>query len=199
MKHKYIVAMGVAILCMIFIVLCVLLATPVDAYDGGRVLTHRQIALHDAAELLRSVGYTDNDPAIRALSEAWWAEQENLDILAKVIQNEADPEWCDWEHSVSVGVVVLNRVRSEWFPDTVKEVVAQPGQYLVSYTYGFDKTSRKAYEAAKVALDGDHDVPSDCYWQDNKVQGVSIWKAFTVDTGYFRSTTYICRGIPGVS
>lgn len=25
-----------------------------------------------------------------------------------------------------------------------------------------------------------------------------IWKAFTVDTGWFRSTTYICRGIPVV-
>ena len=199
MKHKYIVAMGVAILCMIFIALCVLMATPAAAYEGSRITTARQDALHQAADMLRAAGLTDDDPAIRALSDAWWAEQENLDIIAKVIQHEADPEWCDWEHSVSVGAVVLNRVRSEWFPDTVREVVAQPGQYLVSYTYGFEKTSRKAYEAAKVALDGDHDVPSDCYWQDNKVQGVSIWKAFTVDTGYFRSTTYICRGIPGVS
>ena len=46
MKHKYIVAMGVAILCMIFIALCVLMATPAAAYDGSRITTARQDALH---------------------------------------------------------------------------------------------------------------------------------------------------------
>lgn len=199
MRHNNIVCGIIITMVIIMIFLCVLLATPVDAYEGGRILTHRQIALHDAAELLRSVGYTDDDQAIRALSDAWWAEQENLDILAKVVAHEADPQWCDWEHSVAVAVVVLNRVASPYFPNTVKEVVAAPGQYLPSYTYGFENTPRLCYEVAKAALDGEHDVPGDCYWQDNKVQGVSIWQAFTVDTGWFRSTTYICRGIPGVS
>lgn len=199
MKYKYIETFIISIVCIIFIILCVLMTTPAGAYDGERITTARQDALHQAAELLRAAGLTDDDPAIQALSAAWWEEQENLDILAKVIQNEADPNWCDWEHSVAVGAVVLNRVQSEYFPNTVREVVAQPGQYLVSYTYGFEQTSRKAYEVAKAALDGDHDVPSDCYWQDNHVQGVSIWKAFYLDTGWFRSTTYICRGIPGVS
>ena len=35
----------------------------------------------------------------------------------------------------------------------------------------------------------------DCYWQDTHVQGKAIWRAFTVDTGYYKSTTYICRGV----
>ena len=198
MKHKYIVAMGVAILCMIFIALCVLMATPTKAYDGGRVTTARQDALHAAADLLRAAGLREDDPAIRALSAEWWKEQEALDILAKVVAHEADPQWCEREHSVAVAVVVLNRVASPYFPNTVKEVVAAPGQYLPSYTWGFENTPRLCYEVAKAALDGDHDVPADCYWQDTSIQGTSIWKAFTVDTGWFRSTTYICRGIPGL-
>lgn len=198
MKHKYIVAMGVAILCMIFIALCVLMATPTKAYDGERITTARQDALHEAADLLRAAGLPDDDPALRALSAEWWADQEALDILAKVVKNEADPQWCEWEHSVAVAVVVLNRVASPYFPNTVKEVVAAPGQYLPSYTCGFENTPRLCYDVAKAALDGDHDVPADCYWQDTSIQGTSIWKAFTVDTGWFRSTTYICRGIPGV-
>lgn len=199
MNHKHIVAIGVAILCMIFIALCVLMATPTKAYDDSRITTAKQDALHEAAELLRNAGFSDDSEPIRALSEAWWSEQESLDIIAKVIAHEADPRYCEWEHSVAVGVVVLNRVKSQYFPDSVREVVAAPGQYLPSYCYGFDQTPRKAYEAAKAALDGDHEVPDDCYWQDTSIQGVSIWKAFTVDTGYFRSTTYICRGIPGVA
>lgn len=199
MKHNNIVRGIVICMALILIVLCVILATPAGAYDGTRITTARQVALHEAADLLRAAGLPDDDPAIRALSEEWWREQEALDILAKVVSHEADPQWCEWEHSVAVAVVVLNRVASPYFPNTVREVVAAPWQYLPSYTWGFENTPRLCYEVAKAALDGDHDVPADCYWQDCTIQGVSIWKAFTVDTGWFRSTTYICRGIPGVS
>ena len=186
MKHKYIALALIALL---------VLATPVRAYDGTRITTARQDALHEAADILRSCGYAEDSEVILAIQSDWRAEQERLDIIAKVIAHEAPPEWCAWEHSVAVGVVVLNRVASPLFPDTVKEVVAAPGQYLASYTYGFDDTPRIAYEAAKAALDGEHDVPEDCYWQDTHVQGKAIWRAFTVDTGWYRSTTYICRGV----
>ena len=200
MKHKYIVAMGVAILCMIFIALCVLMATPASAYDGSRITTARQDALHEAADLLRASGLREDDPAIMVLSAEWWKEWEDLNIIAKTIQHEANPEYCEWEHSLAVGVVILNRVASPYFHgDTVKEVVAWPGQYLSSYTYGFENVPRKCYEAAKAVMDGDHEIPDDVYWQAEFVQGTSIWKVFRVDTGYYSSTTYICRGIPGVS
>ena len=199
MNHKYIVPLLTALLCMVFIVLCLILTTPARAYEGPRITTAKQDALHEAAERLRAAGYGEDTPVLQALSEAWWREQEDLDIIAKVIRFEADPEWCEWEHSVAVGAVVMNRVRSPFFPDSVREVVAAPGQYLETYTCGFDQTPRLCYEAAKAVLDGDHDVPEDCYWQDTHVQGTAIWKAFVCDTGWFRSVTYICRGIPGVS
>lgn len=195
MKHNNIVRGVTVLLALILIIFCVILATPAHAYEGNRVTTARQAALHEAADILRGCGYADDSDVIRAIQAEWRAEQEKLDIIAKVIDHEAPPEWCEWEHSVAVGVVVLNRVASPLFPNTVKEVVAAPGQYLASYTYGFEQTPRIAYEAAKAALDGEHDVPEDCYWQDTHVQGKAIWRAFTVDTGYFKSTTYICRGV----
>lgn len=182
-------------MAVLLVMLLVILLTPAEAYEGDPVRTARQETLHEAADILRGYGYPDDSEVIQALKRAWDAEQENLDIIAKVIYNEADPAWCEWEHSVAVGAVVCNRVRSEYFPDTVKEVVEAPGQYLPAYTRNFDGTSRLAYLAAKAALDGEHDVPEDAYWQDNKVQGKRIWKSFTVDTGYFRSTTYICCGV----
>lgn len=195
MKHNNIVRGVTVLLALILIVFCVILATPAHAYDGERITTVRQDALHEAADILRGCGYAEDSEVIKAIQAEWRAEQERLDIIAKVIDHEAPPEWCDWEHSVAVGVVVLNRVASPLFPNTVREVVAAPGQYLVSYTYGFTDTSRVAYEAAAAALDGDHDVPEDCYWQDTNVQGRAIWRAYTVDTGWYRSTTYICRGV----
>lgn len=198
MRHKYIARGIVICMAVIVILLIVILATPAKAYEGERITTARQDALHEAAEILREAGYADDSEVIKELQAEWWREQENLDIIAKVIQHEADPQWCEWEHSVAVGAVVCNRVKSPWFPDTVREVVEAPGQYLKAYTSDFGGTTRIAYEAARAAMDGDHDVPSDCYWQDNKVQGVSIWKSFVCETPYgFRSTTYICRGVPG--
>ena len=199
MNHRYVIRGVIICMALILITVIIILATPAKAYEGDRITTDRQDALHEAAERLRSAGYGEDTPVLQALSDAWWREQEDLDILAKVIAHEADPEWCEWEHSVAVGVVVLNRVASPYFPDSVKEVVAAPGQYLEAYTRNFGDTPRLCYEAAKAAMDGDHDVPADCYWQDTHVQGTAIWKAFAVDTGWFSSVTYICRGIPGVS
>lgn len=185
------IILGVLVIFMLF-----LLITPAEAYEGEPVRTARQETLHTAADILRSYGYAEDSEAIRALGDAWRQEQEALDIIAKVIENEAPPQWCEWEHSVSVGAVVVNRKNSPYFPDTVKEVVAAPGQYLPAYTYGFNGVTELAYLAAKAALDGDHDVPEDAYWQDNRVQGVRIWKAFTVETKYgFHSVTYICCGV----
>ena len=200
MQHKIQVMVSIICMAVIFIAVCVILASNVKAYDGEPIRTNRQESLHQQADALRMLGYADDSPEIAALSAEWWQQQEDLDIIAKVVAHEADPQWCDWEHSIAVAVVILNRVACPNFKgDTVKEIVAAPGQYLESYTRNFAKTPRLCYEVAKAALDGDHDIPPDCYWQDTHRQGVSVWREFTVDTGYFRSTTYICRGIPGVA
>ena len=193
MNHKYIVPLLTALLCMVFIVLCLILATPARAYEGPRITTKRQDALHEAAEILRASGLGEDDPAIMALSAEWWQEQEDLDIVARVVQGEAGN--CPWEHQVAVAAVVVNRVNSPLFPNTVREVVAQPRQYTELYLTGFDKTPRTCYEAAKVALDGDDDVPDDVIWQAEFPQGREIWWISEVDTGWFHSVTYFCRGV----
>lgn len=187
-----------AMIIVVLIILCILSLNGIARADNeyAAVTTAKQDALHEAAEILRACGYSNDSEVIKALSNQWWKEKEDLDIVAKVIQNEADPRWCEWEHSVAVGVVVMNRVRSEYFPDTVKEVVNAPGQYLPAYTRNFEKTTRLAYLAAKDAIDGNHEVPVNAFWQDNKKQGCYVWKEFNLDTGWFKSTTYICCGVP---
>ena len=199
MRHNKdtLMQMLITLICIVLLLLIVLIS-PARAYEGDPVRTQRQNDLHDTAEALRAMGVPDSSPEIRQLQAEWWKEQEALNITAKVIQNEADPAWCEWEHSVAVGAVVQNRVKSDLFPNTTREVVAQPGQYLESYTRNFDGVSHLAYKAAKAALDGDHDVPEDAFWQDTHRQGKSVWKAFELDTGWYKSTTYICCGIPGV-
>ena len=196
MRHRHELRGAVICMAVLLLLLLVILITPADAAYG--VTTQRQDDLHTAADILRSLGYADDSEVIQRIKAEWWQEDEDLSIIAKTIQNEADPAWCEWEHSVAVGAVVVNRKNSPRFPDTIKGVVAAPGQYLVSYTYDFSNVTELAYKAAKAALDGDHDVPDNAYWQDNRIQGVYVWKSFLLDTGWYRSTTYICCGIPGV-
>jgi len=168
-------------------------AMPVE--DGpGPVRTAKQDALHEAAELLRAAGYTDTDEPILALQAAWAREQGDLDILAKVIEYEAGD--CPWDHKVAVAAVVLNRVASPAFPDSVYDVVGQPGQYHSMYLSGFSGVRRSSYEAARAAMDGNHDVPADVFWQAQFPQGKSIWWVSYVNTGWYSSTTFFCRGLP---
>jgi hypothetical protein len=91
--------------------------------------------------------------------------------------------------------VVVNRVASPYFPETVRQVVSAPGQYTTLYLTGFEQTTRQCYEAAKKALDGESGVPEDVIWQAEFVQGKEVWWRSDVDTGWFRSTTYFCRGV----
>lgn len=193
MKHKLEICVAIICIVIIFAALCVVLASNVSAYEGSRITTARQDALHEAAELLRAAGLSDDDPAIKALSAEWWEEQESLDIVARVVMGEAGG--CPWEHQVAVAAVVVNRVNSPYFADTVRDVVASPGQYTTLYLTGFDKTSRQCYEAAKTALDGTDDVPDDVIWQAEFPQGTEVWWRSEVDTGWWHSVTYFCRGV----
>ena len=193
MRHKDIVRGIIICLVVLFVAFCVMLATPAKAYEGERITTAKQDALHEAAEILRAAGYADDSAVIKELQAQWWDEQEALDIVARVVQGEAGG--CPWMHQVAVAAVVVNRVNSEHFPDTVREVVSAPMQYTTAYLSGFEKTSRQCYEAAKKALDGESGVPEDVIWQAEFVQGKEVWWRSDVDTGWFRSTTYFCRGV----
>lgn len=50
-----------------------------------------------------------------------------LDLLARLVRAEAQGE--SYVGKVAVGVVVLNRVDHEGFPNSIKDVIYQPGQF----------------------------------------------------------------------
>ena len=141
MSKKRMGCLAVVLLAALAIII-VIVAVPARGYEGERITTARQDELHRMADSLRLAGLSEDDPALQALSAEWWAQEEALNIIAKVVRYEADPQWCEWEHSVAVAVVILNRVNSPYFPASVKEVVAAPGQYLEWYTHDFNDTPR---------------------------------------------------------
>ena len=53
--------------------------------------------------------------------------QGDLDLMAAIIECEAGGE--PYEGKIGVGAVVMNRVRSSQFPNTISEVIYQSGQF----------------------------------------------------------------------
>ena len=76
-------------------------------------------------------------------------------LLARLINGEARGE--SYTGQVAVGAVVLNRVESPEFPNTISGVIYQKGQFSCVTDGNFNKAIKKdstVYKAAKDAMNG---------------------------------------------
>lgn len=109
----------------------------------------------------------------------------NVYLLAQLIHAEAGDE-CTDEHKLYVGQVVINRVKHPEFPNTIKEVIYQEGQYYCVVNGAINNIpSERSLRVAHALLNG-FVVDEQVIWQSEFPQG-EIVKVF--ETGY--STTYI--------
>lgn len=142
------------------VVLCLALLLLLGA--GYRQWTATQEELHEAADVLRANGYSEDSPAIKALQAAWHAEEPYMVRHDTEPVGEAAAPWetynanhnsnqtfkdfatcCNtvWKEGGYAGdeawytlaCEVLNRVESDVFPNTVVDVVTQKRQYSPSY------------------------------------------------------------------
>lgn len=125
-----------------------------------------------------------------------WTSDE-LDMLAALIYYEAGSDDCTDRHQQLVGQVVLNRVASNEFPNTIYDVITQvsPAVQYSTYKHVLDNMGnrdiipQRCYNNALVALNGWVDCPDDVVWQANFVQGSSIYEE--IHTSY--SVSYFCH------
>ena len=99
-------------------------------------------------------------------------EENNEDLwyLTRTICGEAQN--CGLEESLYVGSVVLNRRDSDRFPNTIKEVVLDAGQYTCWTDGNAWKTpTEENFEAAKQLLTEGSLFPPDIVWQSKAPQG----------------------------
>ena len=117
---------------------------------------------------------------------------DDLYLLAKVIESEAGSAWLPEDWKMAVGEVVLNRVASPEFPDTLSDVVYQPGQYSGSGSSYFQRLtpSRQSAEIAARLLGGERvlNEPS-VVFQSNAALGSGI---FLEMEDKLLGTTYFC-------
>jgi N-acetylmuramoyl-L-alanine amidase len=111
--------------------------------------------------------------------------QNDMDILARVIYSEARGE--PYEGQVAVGAVVMNRIHSNLFPNTIRGVVFQPGAFTsVSDGQFWLTPNREAYQAALDAVRGwDPTYHSLYYFNPQTATSKWIWsRPQTVTIGH---------------
>lgn len=103
------------------------------------------------------------------------SNSSNLNLLSRLIYAEARGE--PYEGQVAVGAVVLNRVKSSSFPNTVAGVIYQPGAFSVVNDGQINLTPNStAKSAAQDAINGwDPSYGSIYYFNPNTATSAWIW------------------------
>lgn len=104
---------------------------------------------------------------------------EDLDLLARIINAEAGCDWIpDWVQRM-VGSVVLNRVKSKYFPNTIREVIYQPGQYGPVYNGSINKKpSQRVIDNARYILENGGNCPENVTGQSGYITGGGLYTSY---------------------
>ncbi|MFH5186893.1 spore cortex-lytic enzyme [Paenibacillus sp. TAB 01] len=120
---------------------------------------------------IKADGYAGDDTW--ALLKKYSLNRSELDMLAKIIYSEARGE--PYEGQVAVGAVVMNRIQSGQFPNTIEGVIFQKGAFTAvddgQYWLTPDST---AYKAAEDAVRG-WDPTSNSLYYFNPDTATSSW------------------------
>lgn len=98
---------------------------------------------------------------------------EEVEMLARIISGEARGE--PLLGQIAVGAVVLNRVRSNIFPDSIEEVIFQKGQFIAIEDGYYDLTpTQTSYQAALSAIKGE-DPSQGAFYFFNPTKAKTLW------------------------
>ena len=114
------------------------------------------------------------------------ASDDDLDLLARTIYAESKDEKSE-EHYLLAGNVVMNRVASPKYPNTIKDVIYQKGQYSPTWNGQIKhKPNQLAIDCARRLLKGERFCPEDVLFQAEFKQGTGVYKKI--------GKTYFCYG-----
>ena len=95
------------------------------------------------------------------LIPAYKLTDEEYDLLARVVTAEAENQ--GFEAQYLIACVVMNRVASDEFPDSVSEVIWQKNQFSSMWNGRYDKsvTTDSCYEAVQYMIEYGNELPED--------------------------------------
>lgn len=115
---------------------------------------------------------------------------DDLYWLAVAINKEAGCNWLSDTHQLLVGNVILNRVASSSYPNTIYDVLHQQGQYPWATRGSYSEPTSRALENAQRLLDGERFCPDNVVYQSTATQGSGTYTSIYDST--LGTTTYFC-------
>ena len=115
----------------------------------------------------------------------------DLFLVSKIMTAEAGSYWLSDEWKMAVGEVLLNRVASPEFPNTIEECLYQPGQYYPKNSSYFKKLLpwERETRLAWRLLEGERHLEPSVVFQANFTQGGGTFKSFY---DKYLGWTYFC-------
>lgn len=95
--------------------------------------------------------------------------EEEIRLLARIIVAEAEDQ--SYRGKVAVGAVVMNRVKSSKFPNTIRGVIYQKGQFspISNGRFYRVKVTNEDIEAAKAAIMGEDPSHGSLFFYDPRI------------------------------
>lgn len=126
----------------------------------------------------------DSDISNQNISYAATSNTSDIQLMARAINGEARGE--PYEGQVAVGAVILNRVKSSKFPNTIAGVIYQSGAFTAVSDGQINvpiEEGSTVYKAAKDAMNG-WDPTGGCiyYFNPNTATNKWIWSRPQVKT-----------------
>lgn len=156
------------------------LPTLMPAADEVEVLPEETPAAEKAPDAIwvttdKTVAPDQGIPAAEQLPTERRYSDEELEVLTRVLTGECQTG--SWELQIAVGSVVINRVSAPEYPDTIRGVVFQRGQYACVRDGNYYRTpTERNRQAAQYLLEHGSQIPESVIYQAQFRQGHGVWK-----------------------
>lgn len=126
----------------------------------------------------------DNLPKKVEVAKESYAPEDVL-WLARIVHVEA--RGTEYECKLAVANVVINRRDSHLFPNSIYDVIFQPGQFPPAYKNGFTEItpSEESVKAAKNALNGENNISEALYFNNRPFKSKADDLFKIIDGEYF--------------
>lgn len=119
-------------------------------------------------------------------------DPDEVDLLARLIYQEAGCDWIPDYVILWVGSVALNRVESDLYPDTLREVIYQPGQYAPAINGTINRpANERCVRLAELLLREGSLLPPDVLGQCGWPTGSGIYATYYDEV--LGTTIYFCH------
>lgn len=160
----------------------IIIATCAESASPAPVVASATASAQGAPQLVELIYQQDNAATIPEPSEAepepsryesFSLSDEDMVLLAKIIWLEARGE--SFEGQQAVAEVVFNRMLSEYFPDTLSDVIYQKGQFSTASMVHTADPDNTQYLAIEAALNGPNILPLEVVFFATTAENDNVW------------------------